>query len=149
MADKQLFPVFEMPSVDIVKQSEEQKYKSSVYFDFNTGDFKQDGAHKLIPANGREAYRQWCIKIVLTERYDHLAYSMDIGTELNEAMQEPEISAIKSALERTITEALMVNKHTEYVRDFTFSREADCMRLSFTVKGYDLEEQQINLTIPV
>jgi len=146
MADN-LFPVFQMPEIVTPTAAENQKYKQSVHFDFDIGDFVKDGAHKMVAADGREAYLQWCQKIVMTERYDHLAYSADIGTELDDAMREPDTEAVKSAVERTITEALMVNKHTEYVKDFSFTREPDGLRCTFLVKGRNWEEQQLGVTI--
>ena len=62
MADKNLFPVFDVPEINITTPPEEQKYKPSVYFDFELGDFRRDGANKLVVAEGKEAYKQWCIK---------------------------------------------------------------------------------------
>ena len=46
MAEKQLYPVFEVPDF-VTKKNEEsrkQQYKPSVYFDYATGDFRLDGA---------------------------------------------------------------------------------------------------------
>ena len=45
MAEKQLYPVFEVPDF-VTKKNEEsrkQQYKPSVYFDYATGDFRLDG----------------------------------------------------------------------------------------------------------
>ena len=77
MAEKQLYPVFEVPDF-VAKKNEEnrkQQYKPSVYFDYATGDFRLDGAGRMAGASGREAYMQWCIKTVMTERDAFLAYS--------------------------------------------------------------------------
>lgn len=66
MAEKQLYPVFEVPDF-VAKKNEEnrkQQYKPSVYFDYATGDFRLDGAGRMAGASGREAYMQWCIKTV-------------------------------------------------------------------------------------
>ena len=41
----------------------------------------------------------------------------------------------------------MVNKHTEYVKDFSFTREPDGLRCTFLVKGRNWEEQQLGVTI--
>ena len=41
----------------------------------------------------------------------------------------------ESMVQRTITEALMVNPRTEDVRDFAFSWDGDSMHCTFTVKG--------------
>lgn len=148
MSKYQLFPVFEMPEIGTSKTAVENKYKQSVAFDYSAGDFQRDGANKLVVSNGKDTYIQWCIKTAMTERYDHMAYSGNIGIELEEAMQEGTTDAVKSSVERTITEALMVNIHTEYVRNFVFVKQGDHIECSFTVKGKDWEEQQISIGLP-
>lgn len=147
MADKNLFPVFDVPEIITPAPAEEQKYKPSVYFDYTLGDFKRDGANKLMAAEGKEAYMQWCIKTALTERLDRMAYSSDIGTELEDALKQADQQAVESAMERTITEALMVNKRTEYVRNFEFTWDSDGLHCDFTVKGKEWEEQHIGVIL--
>ena len=49
-------------------------------------------------------------------------------------------------VQRTITEALMVNPRTEDVLDFEFSWDSDKMHCRFKVKGIDWEEE-ITITI--
>lgn len=147
MADKNLFPVFDVPEIITPAPAEEQKYKPSVYFDYVLGDFRRDGANKMVIAEGREAYRQWCIKTVLTERLDRMSYSSDIGTELDDALKQADRQAVESAMERTITEALMVNKRTEYVRNFEFTWDSDGLHCDFIVKGKEWEEQHIGVIL--
>lgn len=145
MANKNLFPVFDVPEITTPAPAEEQKYKPSIYFDYILGDFKRNGANKMIEADGREAYRQWCIKTVLTERLDRMAYSSDIGAELDDALKQADRPAVESAIERTITEALMVNKRTEYVRGFEFTWKNEDLYCDFIVKGKEWEEQHIGV----
>ncbi len=147
MTDKNLFPVFDVPEIITPAPAEEQKYKPSVYFDYALGDFRRDGANKLVTAEGKEAYMQWCVKTVLTERLDRTAYSSDIGTELEDALKQEDHQAVESAMERTITEALMVNKRTEYVRNFEFTWDSDGLHCDFIVKGKEWEEQQIGVIL--
>lgn len=144
MAEKTLFPVWEVPQVQTPAAATERKYRRSVSFDFEAGDFARDGSGNMVEADGREAYIQWCLKACDTERFTCLAYSADIGTETIEALAQPTRQAVESAIERTITEALMVNPKTEYVRGFTFRWEADALSCSFTVKGQDWEEMTIS-----
>jgi|LDZT01.1.fsa_nt_gi hypothetical protein len=144
MAEKnQLYPTFDVPEISTVTAAEEQKYKPSVYFDYSIGDFRRDGAGKIAVADGREAYKQWCLKTVMTERLAHLSYNSDIGTETRDALAQADVEAVKSAMERTITEALMVNRATEYVRDFAFTHAGDELRCNFIVKGKDWEEVRL------
>lgn len=147
MAAETLFPVFSVPEISTPAAAKERKYRRSINFDFEAGDFRRDGAGKLVEAGGRDAYAQWCQKTVLTERFVFLAYSMDIGTEMVEAMAQADRAAVESAVERTINEALMVNPKTEYVRNFEFTRRADELRCTFTVKGQDWEEFTISVPI--
>ena len=137
-----LFPVFDVPEISTPNQSEKRKYKPSVYFDFDTGDFRLDGAHRMTEATGLEAFMQWCQKVVLTERNAFLSYSSDIGIEGEYALSLAQHDAVEAALEQTITEALMVNVHTEYVRHFEFQWDADEIRITFTVKGRPWEEER-------
>lgn len=131
MADKNLFPVFDVPEIAEPTQVENRRYKPSVFFDFEAGDFRLDGAYRMTPSTGKEAYMQWCRKAVMTER--------------DAALAESDRAAVESALEKTITEALMVNTHTEYVRDFEFAWSADELRLTFTVKGKEWEQTTISV----
>lgn len=147
MANKNLFPVFDVPEIATPAPAEEQKYKPSVYFDYALGDFRRDGANKMVIAEGKEAYMQWCIKTVLTERLDRMSYSSDIGTELDDALKQVDREAVESALERTITEALMVNPKTEYVRGFEFVWDSDGLHCAFTVKGKGWEEKHIGVIL--
>lgn len=135
-----------MPEISVPTQSQTRKYKPSVFFDFDKGDFRLDGANKMTVSTGKEAYIQWCRKVIETERDTCLAYSTDIGSEKEAAFAEGDRAAIEVALEKTITETLMVNAHTEYVREFEFSWRADELYLTFTVKGKEWEEATINVS---
>ena len=76
-----------------------------------------------------------------------LAYAEKIGVEIVRAVQEEsDIRAIESAIRRTITEALMVNPETEYVKNFRFVWEgADSLLVSFVVKGHEWDEDMLTV----
>lgn len=147
MSENALFPVVEVP--ELIEESEQydEKYKPSIAWDLEKGDFVRNGANQLIECNGREAYRVWCIKNVLTERYACMAYPDSIGTEMESALKEKSNGAVESAVERTITEALLINPRTEYVRGFSFIWNGDELHCSFTVKGIDWEEFPLSVTV--
>lgn len=138
-----LYPTFNLPSLVAPRTTAEQKkYPSSVHFDFATGDFVRDGAGKIKTCDGHEAWIEWCLKQLMTERYTRLAYSKNIGVEIESAVKnntDPE--AIQLDIERTITEALLVNPATEYVRDFEFSMEGDRLYVTFVAKGREWENE--------
>ena len=102
----------------------------------------------MTTSTGKEAFMQWCRKTVMTERDAFLAYSTDIGVEAEAALAQGDHAAVESALEKTITEALMVNTHTEYVRGFEFEWAADELRMTFTVKGKEWEETSVSVLYP-
>ncbi len=129
-----LYPAFEMPElVEQARPKPEPDYPESYLFDFEKGDFVVDGAGRVVIANGHTSWVQWCVKTVLTERFTFLAYSWDYGVENEEALKNPNRAAIEAEVERTITEALMVDPRTELVRDFAFRRHADELYVSFTI----------------
>ena len=142
-----LFPVVEVPELKRENNRYDQKYKPSVAWDLELGDFVRNGANQLVECEGREAYRIWCVKVTNTERYTCLAYPDSIGVEIEAAIKEKSEGAVESAIERTITEALLVNPRTEYVRGFSFAWNGDSLQCSFTVKGADWEEFPLSVVI--
>ena len=53
----------------------------------------------------------------------------------------PWIMTVESMVERTITDAIMVNPRAENVRDFQFTWEGDQMHVTFKVKGSNWDEE--------
>ena len=145
MADT-LFPVFDISDLE-EEEEEVTKYQPSAYFDFEKGDFALDGAHRIKEAAGKQAYIQWCMKVVDTERNTCLAYSDDIGTEIEPMYEMVYRQERENQIRDTITDALMVHPCTEYVRGFTFRHTADSCEVSFIVKGVDLDEETLSTVI--
>ncbi len=147
MGTKQLFPVFPVPEVNIPAQPEREQYRPSVFFDFATGDFPRGHANRMVEAEGKEAYMQWCMKVIATERDAFLAYSTKIGTEMDYAVAQPDHQSVEAAVQRTIVEALAVNPKTEYVRDFVFEWRGASLYCWFMVKGRHLDEIRLSAKI--
>lgn len=141
-----LFPVFEVPEFIEDLNRYDTQYKRSVKWSPTKGDFVRDGAHRMIECDGKEAYAIWCYKIAQTERYCCMAYPDSIGTEMEKAMSDGDADIVKSMVQRTITEALMVNPRTEWVRNFVFDWNGDSMTCTFEVKGIEWDET-IHITI--
>jgi hypothetical protein len=99
----------------------------------------------MVLCDGHEAYKQWCLKKCVTERHTKLAYSDKVGVEMIAALKEPTSAAVESAIERTITEALMANPATEYVKDFGFTISGDHLYVVFTVKGREWDEDRVSV----
>lgn len=142
---KALFPVAESPQ--FVRESEtlDKRYKPTVSWDCEKGDFVLNGKNQIQTCSGVDGYKTWCCKMALTQRYSCLAYPDELGADLDEALAEPDEKAVESALERTITETLAVNPRTEYVRGFQFFWNGDVVRCTFTVKGINEEEFEVNI----
>lgn len=135
-----LFPVFEVPEIINEEAQYDREYRRSMKWDAEAGDFVLDGANRVVECDGMEAYMIWCFKTVQTERYRCLAYPSYIGTELESAIDDDR-EVVQSMVERTITDALLVNPRTEYVRDFAFEWDADELHVTFTVKGVSMEDE--------
>lgn len=143
---KSLFPVFEVPEfIEDISRYDTQ-YKRSVKWSPAKGDFVRDGAYRMVECDGKEAYAIWCYKIAQTERYCCMAYPDSIGTEMEKATSDGDAQIVKSMVQRTITEALMVNPRTEWVRNFVFDWNGDSMTCTFEVKGIEWDEI-IHITI--
>lgn len=139
MAEK-LFPVVKVPDFAEQKAEYDRRYKRSVKWDAAKGDFVRDGANRMVECSGRDAFFQWCFKTAQTERYRCMAYPDVIGTEMEKALADDDEKTVESMVQRTITDALMVNPRTEYVRNFNFIWDKDKMNCEFSVKGRDMEE---------
>jgi len=137
---EQLFPVVDVPEFISENSQFDKAYKRSVKWDAAKGDFVRDGANRMVACDGREAFTIWCFKVAQTERYRCLAYPDSIGTEMERAMDNDDERTVESMTQRTITDALMVNPRTEYVRDFEFTWDGDNMHCSFHVKGIGWDE---------
>lgn len=130
-----LFPVVEVPEFIQETVPYDTQYKRSIRWDPAKGDFVRDGANRLAECDGREAFAIWCFKTAQTERYRCLAYPDTIGAELERALGSDDEKTVESMVQRTITDAIMVNPRAEEVRDFVFSRDGDTMHCIFKVKG--------------
>ncbi len=141
-----LFPVVQVPEFMPENAGYDIEYRRSAKWDPEAGDFVRDSANRVAECDGREAYSIWCFKIAQTERYRCLAYPDFIGVEMERAMDNDDEETVESMVQRTITEALMVNPRTEDVLDFEFSWNGDNMNCRFKVKATNWDEE-ITITI--
>lgn len=146
-----LYPVFPVPTILEETQNNEGIYKGSSYFDFETGDFRMDGGGHVVAASGFDAWKQWCIKTIATQRRAYYNYTAGLGIEGEEAMAQPTAELQQAALETTIKEALLADPYgrTIEVRDFVWERGTDSLHMSCTVVGQDDRTAQIEADIPL
>lgn len=127
-----LFPTFDVPALVDAATDNQVQYPQSWLYDFENGRVVMDGSGRAVMADGLTAWAQWCIKAASTLRFTHLAYGPDFGTEHEGVWRQPTRKAAESELERTITEALIVDPRTDTVRDFAFTWSGDKLLVSFT-----------------
>ena len=134
-----LFPVFDVPEVVEDEVNTAKQYPNSPLFDIETGEFVLNGSNQIVHGSGYDAWKLWCIKTVLTQRFSHLAYSSNVGIEAEEAFKEIDRDAQESAFERTITEALLADPlgRTVQVQGFEFEWGADSLKMSCEVTGVE------------
>ena len=141
-----LYPTFEIPTINPINVDAQQSYRPAPMFDFDTGDFVRDGANRVVICDGYESFKQWCVKVIKTQRGACLSYT-GIGIEGEEAANETSRQAVESAYARTITEMLMMHPFTERVRDFEFEWGADELHISFTIQARDFVAFDIDLNV--
>ncbi len=142
MADN-LFPLgYENETVvsDNIQDDSVIGYKPGLRFDYENGDFIQDGKYRIQNADGVESWEGWCKACLMTERYQHLAYNTDFGIETAEAFAAETHEKAEALLTRQISEALAADPYgrTDYVEDISFSWIApDTVQAVVTVRGID------------
>ena len=99
--------------LDNLKQNTPVGHKREFKFDYDTGDFVRDSQHRLVPASGVEAFKQWCENCISTDRYAYSSYSTDFGINLNLIMALPDKSCTKLCTEKEIAEAIMADDYKE------------------------------------
>ena len=146
MADN-LYPTADIPEFTPESDNYDTTYMPSLKWDLAAGDFVRTPSNKVPQSEGTEAYKIWCVKAVYTERYACLAYSDDIGTEMEDAVSFDDENAVELAIQRTIIEALMVNPRTVSVENFKFTWNGSHVTVSFTVFGAEEEPFTIDATL--
>lgn len=133
--------------LDASNYETETGYKQSPYFDSETGDFVLDGSGTILDANGVEAYTQWCEAVVATDRYNHDAYSNDIGIDYNLIFSAKTHEEAETLLESEISEALAVDPYhrTQYVQNVLCEWVgSDSVNVTIEVVALDNELVTIN-----
>ncbi len=140
MADN-LFPAgyeTETATLDDVSSGTAVGYKPGLQFNYESGDFIQDGRYRIQDADGVDSWEGWCKTCLLTERYHYLAYSTDFGIETTEAFAAENHDKTEALLTRQITEALQADPYgrTDYVEDILFNwTSPDAVQVMVTVRG--------------
>ncbi len=146
MADN-LYPTADIPEFSPESDKYDTTYRPSLQWDLEAGDFVRTLANKVPRSKGTDAYKIWCVKAAYTVRYACLAYSDEMGTEMDYATSYNDRNAVELAIQRTITEALMVNPRTVSVEDFIFAWNKGHVSVRFTVKSVEEEPFTVDATL--
>ena len=127
MADEEesLFPedIDELEDIDEEEEDDEDVgYKMAPYFDSKLGEFLFGGSGQIVTADGVTAWQQWCENIISTDRYNHDAYTDDIGIDYDKIFKLNDQDEIETALETEISDALSCDPYgrTQYVQSVDF-----------------------------
>lgn len=147
MEDNNLFPVIDIE--DLIDQEKEisNEYQPSPMWNLELGDFVRNGRNTVPYADGVEAIKIWCVKMIQTQRYECLAYDEDLGCDLAEAMGEDDEELIASSLERNITEALEINPRIESVEITGISVNGSRVDITLTVHLVDFDAFDIQTSL--
>ena len=113
-------------------------------FNFTEGEFEMTPTGKVKLVEDTEAWRVWCQKALLTERYYYLVYDHDFGQEFEELIGSslPK-EIIEMEIERIVKETLAQHAYTKGVGNFTFEWvEDECY---FTCEVESINGENITL----
>lgn len=129
---------------------EDVGYKIAPYFDSRLGDFLLDGNGSVITADGVTAWTQWCENVIATDRYNHDAYTDDIGIDYEELFSAETHEEFETLFETEVSEALMCDPYgrTQYVQHVEFEWLNDTeVNVTIDVVGMDNEIITIDTVI--
>lgn len=143
----ELFPEEFEDEEELIEEDLEEEvtgYHPGYYFDFETGDYKQNGTYGIVDATGVEAWKQWCIKCLNTQKGSCDAY-IDFGVDYDSAFRAEERDKTESDLTSSITEALMADPYqrTQEIESIEYEWESDEVTVYVTVIGIE------NVTIDI
>ena len=125
-------------------------FKTAPYFDSKTGDFVMDGSGGIVLADEISAYTQWCEAILATDRYNHEAYTEDIGLDYNEIFAAADREEAEAIIESEISEALACDPYgrTLFVQNVEFDWiSPDEILVEVEIVAFDNEHVTVNTTI--
>lgn len=135
---------------DSVEDDEAVGYKESLYFDFAKGDYLRDSANRFVISTGSDAWIQWCIKCLATQRYAHLSYSDDYGVDYEAVFSCSTREEAENELTRQITEALEADPYQRlsYIESMTFEWIDDTsVEVDLVLVGIDGNTAELQTTL--
>lgn len=101
-------------------------YGSTVQFDFEKHEFILSPTGKQKTVAESDAWGEWCVKALCTERFRYLIYSANYGEELDTLIGESyPHKVVESEIKRMVKECLMCDARTASVDGFEFTWISD------------------------
>lgn len=151
--EENLFPADEQEldeDEEMEDDGEPVGYLNSIFFDDTIGDLKRDGQNALVTATGTEAWIQWCINCLLTEKNTLPAYGTEFGIDTSGLFGESDRETIEDILTMEITEALEADPYerTVSVASVSFNwLEPDAVEAEIEVVG--LADVTVDFTVVI
>ena len=116
-----LFPTTTTTAEYPETESTVTSYGSTVRFDFETHEFILSPTGKQTSLTGSDAWAEWCVKAMATERYNYLVYSHEYGEEIDTLLgQSMPHEVVESEIRRMTKECLLLDKRTASIDNFQF-----------------------------
>lgn len=116
--------------------SDTVNYGKTVQFDFEKHEFilSPTGRQKTVISS--DAWGEWCVKALCSERYKYLIYSDNYGEEIDTLLGKSyPCKVVESEIRRMVKDCLMVDKRTASVDNFKFTWIDDGIMFSCDVKN--------------
>lgn len=116
--------------------SDTVNYGKTVQFDFEKHEFILSPTGRQKTVTSSDAWGEWCVKTLCSERYKYLIYSDNYGEEIDTLLGKSyPRKVVESEIRRMVKDCLMVDKRTASVDNFQFTWIDDGIMFSCDVKN--------------
>lgn len=133
-----LFPTVGTAEATYVDEaaSDTVNYGKTVQFDFEKHEFILSPTGRQKTVTSSDAWGEWCVKALCSERYKYLIYSDNYGEEIDTLLgRSYPRKVVESEIRRMVKDCLMVDKRTASVDNFQFTWIDDGIMFSCDVKN--------------
>lgn len=133
-----LFPTVGTAEATYVDEaaSDTVNYGKTVQFDFEKHEFILSPTGRQKTVTSSDAWGEWCVKALCSERYKYLIYSDNYGEEIDTLLGKSyPRKVVESEIRRMVKDCLMVDKRTASVDNFQFTWIDDGIMFSCDVKN--------------
>lgn len=133
-----LFPTVGTAAATYVDEaaSDTVNYGKTVQFDFEKHEFILSPTGRQKTVTSSDAWGEWCVKALCSERYKYLIYSDNYGEEIDTLLGNSyPRKVVESEIRRMVKDCLMVDRRTASVDNFQFTWIDDGIMFSCDVKN--------------